>query len=626
MANFNFTFQPGMSSEQILGFEMAGRVWGQYIQDDAVFNIHVMATNELPSSVVGGSLPIFVTTDVATVKSTLAKDATSADDATAIANLNTTLDASGVAQYSAVLNDTQYQSSELSITRANAKALGWEDLETPDAVDGYVVFNNLSGSGFSWDYDFSRLSDSSSQQLDFLGMALHELGHVMGFTSSVDTADNVSTSANQSPLSPFDFFRFSDRTTPVPIQPDLSQTSLLDLFRYSEPSANLSAQELTPGESAYFSIDGGKTSLASLSTGLVEGDDGVKSYQASHWAPQTPTNDTRTSTSLLSQFPSVFDFISNPLTSTVSLATGILSIPGALLGQQIITPTADPSQRPVSLGIMDNAIIPGVRSNISNLDLQALDVIGYDINKTSSSLDYATLLTDTQALLAQELNIDINSLADALATSSLITDQQAALDDLLERRRSSAPTRRQTFFQDTDIEVKVSVDTSVDTTVSISAPAISAPATNAPKSPAVSSPVQSTESDLDTVDTVAQDELLGGEATRAAVRSDENNSKWEQASTDLFLSGNSQENLTTKSRWNSSIFIRDALFRDNLKDRLKGSQLLSSGAATNTAASTVNNSSNEFQGNDLADNSITDSPSILSSRPRSFLSGFRQWF
>ena len=610
MATFNFTFQPGVSSEQIVGFEMAGRVWSQYVQDDAVFNIHVMATDDLPSSVVGGSLPIFVTTDVATVQEALNKDVTSADDAIAIANLNTTSDANGVAQYSAVVNNRQYQSSELSITRANAKALGWKDSATPDAIDGYVVFNNLSGSNFSWDYDFSRASKSSSQQLDFLGMALHELGHVMGFTSSVDLID-ADTSANQSRLSPFDFFRFGDRTTPA-TQPDLSQTSLLDLFRYSEPSADLSAQELTLGESVYFSIDGGKTSIAPLSTGLAEGPNGVKSYQASHWAPQTPT----ANTSLISQFPSVFDFLANPLTSTVSLATGILSIPGALLGQQIITPTSDPSQQPNSLGIMDNAIVPGFRSDISRLDLQALDVIGYDINDASSpSLDYATLLKDTQTFLAQELDIDIDSLLGALTTSSLITDQQAVLDDLLERRRSSSPTRRQTFFQDTDTAVPITPPAPI----------------SEPQPPANPGLIQSAESAADASESVAlesvefesvafesliEDELLGGDATKATVGSD-NNSEWEQVTTDLFSSDNSQKAFATESKRNDSVSIRDI--------PLIGNRLFSYGAATNTAASTASGNSGEVKDSD-ADNSLTDSPSLFSTRPRSFLSSFRQWF
>ena len=59
MTNFNFTFQPGTSSEQIIGFEMAGRIWSQYLQDDAAFNVHVLATDSLPPTIIGGAVPEF---------------------------------------------------------------------------------------------------------------------------------------------------------------------------------------------------------------------------------------------------------------------------------------------------------------------------------------------------------------------------------------------------------------------------------------------------------------------------------------------------------------------------------------------------------------------------------------
>ena len=61
----------------------------------------------------------------------------------------------------------------------------------------------LNDSNYSWDYDFSRTSATSDQQLDFLGMALHELGHVMGFVSGIDSIDNTKTQTNQQPAPQF---------------------------------------------------------------------------------------------------------------------------------------------------------------------------------------------------------------------------------------------------------------------------------------------------------------------------------------------------------------------------------------------------------------------------------------
>ncbi|KPQ33541.1 MAG: hypothetical protein HLUCCA11_18130 [Phormidesmis priestleyi Ana] len=459
MSNFNFTFQPGMSSEQILGFEMAGRIWSQYIDDDAVFNIDVAITDALPSSVVGGALPVYVSTNMATVQAALNQDATSSDDGVAIANLNTIPTSSGETQYRAILNGNQYQSSNLTITQANAKALGLQSLVPSNSTDGYVLFNGLNDSNYSWDYDFSRTSATSDQQLDFLGMALHELGHVMGFVSGIDSIDNTKTQTNQQPAPQFSLLGLGSRllgfgnrrntiTQNTTNQVNLSQTSVFDLFRYSTQSANVKAQELTQGKAAYFSIDGGKTSIAPLSTGFVESSNGVAGYQASHWGSATPTKP-----DLRLGFPSLFDIVTNPFRSVFNLAGAVLSLPGALLGGQFSTVAQNSSQLAKSLGIMDPALVPGTRSSISALDLQALDVIGYDLSKaTVLPLDYGTLLQNSQTTLSQTTSGSTGAAEDrGTNTGSTVSNQQASTDDeLLERRLSQVSTRRAVFFQEVD--------------------------------------------------------------------------------------------------------------------------------------------------------------------------------
>ncbi len=439
MTNFNFTFQPGMSSEQIIGFEMAGRIWSEYIQDDTVFNIHVALTDELPSEVIGGALPAYVTTDLETVQTALAQDATSIDDAVAIANLNTITASNGDTQYSALLNGTEYQASDLTITQANAKALGLESLVSPNSLDGYIIFNDLDDSLYSWNYDFPRTSTFSNLELDFLGMALHELGHIMGFISGVDSIEDTANQTNQQP-SLFNLFGLFDSQNQAGNQVDLSQTSLLDLFRYSDRSASLNAQELTAGEAAYFSIDGGQTAIAPLSIGQFEEGGQVQGYQASHWGGST------TNSEPLLDIPSPFEFITNPFASIFNLASDILLFPVNLLNGQFTTILPTSSQVPIPLGVMDPALVPGNRSNISDLDRQALDVIGYDISDTVSPLDYANLLQETQASLTQ-FESDITSL---LVMEQSITFDDFDDDDLIERRRSSVRTRQQIFFQEVD--------------------------------------------------------------------------------------------------------------------------------------------------------------------------------
>ncbi|MFK8186027.1 MAG: NF038122 family metalloprotease [Phormidesmis sp.] len=475
MSNFNFTFQSGVSSEQIRGFEVAGRIWSQYLDEDAVFNVNVAATNALPSSVVGGALPAYVSTDIATVQDALNQDATSADDFVAIANLNTTSAANGETQYRALVDGRQYSSSELTITQANAKALGLEALTPPNSVDGYVLFNALDDSRYEWNYDFSGTSESSDQQLDFLGMALHELGHIMGFVSGIDSMDAPTVQSSQSSTPSFSLlglgsrlFGFGDRGNNATTnqQLDLSATSVFDLFRYSEQSTDVRAQELTRGEEAYFSIDGGQTRIAPLSTGIVDGSDEADNYQASHWGFEAPTTTRRGL-----GFPSLFDFIANPFQSLFGLADAVLSLPGTLLSGQFTTVVQNSSQARSSLGVMDPALVPGKLSRVSTLDLQALDVIGYDLSDSVfSPLDYSTLLQDQQiqnqlASSSQTIIIDSDTINnDGTSDVETFVEPQSVTsgspedfeglnnvdDDLLERRRSRVRTRRAVFFQEVE--------------------------------------------------------------------------------------------------------------------------------------------------------------------------------
>ena len=56
-ANFNFTYAPGTSLEQMLGFEMAGMYWSNYLDDDVTINLFIETTDQLPENVIGGALP-----------------------------------------------------------------------------------------------------------------------------------------------------------------------------------------------------------------------------------------------------------------------------------------------------------------------------------------------------------------------------------------------------------------------------------------------------------------------------------------------------------------------------------------------------------------------------------------
>ena len=81
--------------------------------------------------------------------------------------------------------------TKLKLTTALAKALGMENaisldrylLEDSDNIfDGTIMMNQ----NFAWDFNYLRDAEAAENTLDFLSVALHETGHILGFTSSLD--------------------------------------------------------------------------------------------------------------------------------------------------------------------------------------------------------------------------------------------------------------------------------------------------------------------------------------------------------------------------------------------------------------------------------------------------------
>ena len=308
---FDFSYAEGVTSEQILGFEMAGEIWSQYLADNVTINIHVEMTDQLPENVIGGALP-GMKKDVKYEKiwEEISKDIIISDNLTAFNNN------SDGKEFTALVNGQAVDKLEkMKVTNANAKALDLMNGDR-DKLDGYIVMSDLTGqSNVRWDYDILRDGEIAEDRLDFLSVAIHEIGHVMGFVSGVDDTDwfNVVTKANEEGKE---------------IKGDkIKFVSPLDLFRYSSDGQ----MDLSVGTEAYFSIDGGRTNLANFSTGeeRVMGGDG---FQASHWK-QSDNN---------------------------------------------------------ALGIMDPVLKVGQQREISNLDLTAVDVIGWDV-VDSGQLDWQEL-------------------------------------------------------------------------------------------------------------------------------------------------------------------------------------------------------------------------------------------
>ena len=332
MADINFTYADGTTIEQIIAFEVAAKIWESHLGDDVTVNIYGEITNQLEPEVLGGALPGFVTQqNYNTIKGALGADATTGDDATAVVHLPQ----QNKGKFEVYANgDHSVQTSALNLTTANAKALGLIDAHGTE-LDGYITLSDLTGQpGHAWDYDVTRTTAIGSTDLDFLSVVLHEVGHVLGFTSGLDdpgwltAVQNRQLSGGGKKGKKGNSYQIADSNIGNP----------LDLFRHSDTATAVDKGKRDwslAGDAPYLSIDGGKTRLVNLATGDVEidyGEDGSidatgDGFQASHWQ-YNPTN---------------------------------------------------------PAGIFDGAITNGVRRNLSEIDLKALDVIGWDRTSTVHS-------------------------------------------------------------------------------------------------------------------------------------------------------------------------------------------------------------------------------------------------
>ncbi|NJM99869.1 MAG: hypothetical protein HC800_24465, partial [Phormidesmis sp. RL_2_1] len=148
----------------------------------------------------------------------------------------------------------------------------------------------------------------------------------------------------------------------------VSGTTLFDLRRFTATSATIknpdgSVSSITAGEAAYLSADGGKTSLGNLSTGqnTAIGGDG---YQASHW-----------------------------------------------------------QRMQVAMGIMDPTLAYKERLSLAQRDLQALDLLGWDVNYAllSTDLNMEALLLDAEQAVAKSLGLDSSVLSQHRSAGNVYT-------------------------------------------------------------------------------------------------------------------------------------------------------------------------------------------------------------
>lgn len=319
--DINIVAQSGLSSNAaaLAAFNRAAARWESFLGDSITVNIDadLTTTGFANPNIIGqaGSAQFLV--DYDTLRNTMVNDVVgeSAQNVAVVnalptnENFTATLP-TGFTLATASGNATQ---KDMAVNSAILKALGFGGLG--GVTDGEITFN----ANFSFDYDNSN--GVTPGLTDFETVALHEIGHVLGFISSVDDVafflENGQTAAIQA--TSWDLFRFQNGTVNDP--------STLPQF-----TAN--ARFLSTGGDAIFDDT---TNEYRLSTGVNDG-------------------------------------------GTQSDGSGTDLTPVALRGDgRQASHWKDNNLTGTTIGIMDPTLGAGEVFSISQADLTVLDLVGYEV-------------------------------------------------------------------------------------------------------------------------------------------------------------------------------------------------------------------------------------------------------
>jgi len=254
-----------MTAQQLGAFQTAANYWSSKLTDNVTVYIDI-AFNNLGPNILGGTQSNFTTASYSAIRGALTLDASSALDASAVANLQAGPALSFWATQgdlsSRFDNDGSVNNRLLGLTTANAKAMGFSTGTNALNADANITF----ATGYANSFVYTREGGVPADKIDFITVAEHEIGHALGFTSGVDDIDFCAGANNVCGL-PNTVGRFEGDWWYEP----------LDLFRYSAAGQ----LDVRVGGNPYLSVDGGVSSIAAFSTGETNGN----GWQASHFGP-----------------------------------------------------------------------------------------------------------------------------------------------------------------------------------------------------------------------------------------------------------------------------------------------------------------------------------------------------
>jgi hypothetical protein len=249
----------------LAAFHRGANHWANRFADNITVSIDADFA-ALPAGTIGGASSFEVVGDsYAEIRDALVADAVNRVAAGEAGDTITTL-LPTFPQLSVRLPAGRTLENSLLVTKANLKAIAADDGgvlgETPVGID--VRFGDSDAmitfsSTFAFDYD--RSDGVMPFAMDFESVVSHEIGHALGFTSTLD--EIVATTAAQLPtvtLTALDLFRFRNPDD-VPGSPSEFTTM---------------TRSLIPGEDEVFSD---AANVWRMSTGLTGGD----GRQGSHW-------------------------------------------------------------------------------------------------------------------------------------------------------------------------------------------------------------------------------------------------------------------------------------------------------------------------------------------------------